>query len=327
MPKETAVSQELVFQIASELLSRDETPSVVAIQRELTKRGGAAGGTAVVARMLSKWRQNAAERLSPAPRVRPDTPPQVVQLADQMSDALFDLALKSAEESYQAKREELAARNSQIEGEMVQIRAEMDALSQRLKDAQKDLANTTETLSSERARSASLEARLEVALQREVELKSDIATLQERVLHLEADKERLQAEHILQLAEESGRHQAAIESERAVWQGERQHLHEQTDRLRQASRQREDDLTRQLAVQTEFAEQYRTQAFAANQTAGKWQGQAESAKTQIEVLQKQLSEMVEQKARAEARNERLDEDIKVLQMDLGQRKDSFGNGQ
>lgn len=305
MAKETAVPRDLVFQIAAECLARDENPSVVTIQRELSKRVGISGGTNVVSRMLSEWREMVASRLMPGQRVRAGVPEELTEMADRMSDLVFELALRKAEETYANDHAALEKERQELQGEMAQVRAGAAETLRQMEDLKRELDLTLASLGDERSRAAVVLSKLEAAMQHEGELKAEIATRNERITHLEADKERLQSNHAHQLAEENARYLSALEAERMAWQGERRHLHEQTDRLRQASKERESDLERQLVSQTGFAEQYRQQAMSANQLAGKWQGQAESLQNQIEHLQKQLTEMTEAKVRAETLSEQL----------------------
>lgn len=315
----SAVSKEMVFEIASNFLARDETPTVSAVQREIGERTGSPGSTNVVGRMLKEWRAMAAQRISPAPRTRPDTPQELVALADKLSDAVFELALQRAEDAFAEDRKAMDKQHLEMIAEMDKVKTASKETQRLMASTQKDLAIAAESLAKEQSRSAAFEARLEVAISHESELKARIAQLIERVTHLESDKERLQAEHASQIAEENARHLGALESERTAWRGERTHLHEQTDRMRQSSKERETDLATQLASQTGFADQYRAQALAANQAAGKWQGQVEALSDQavrvqakMDGLQRQLSEVAEQKVRAEARAERHEEEIALL---------------
>lgn len=319
MPKETAVPSELVFQIASECLARDENPTVVAIQRELVKRLGISGGTQVVSRMLTAWREMAASKLIPNQRIRPGVPEELVEIADRMSDQLYEVAIRKAEESFSEARADLEAQRQSIQAEIERVQADAAETARLMEETKRDLSTTADALGQEQSRAAVLESKLEASLVYEGELKADIAKLNERISNLEADKERLQTDHARQLAEENARYLAALEAERTAWKGERQHLHEQTDRLRQASKEREADLEKQLASQTGFADSYRQQAMLANQSAGKWQGQAESLqgqveglRGQVETLQKQVADLAEAKARAEAKVEQLEMEMSRL---------------
>lgn len=300
MAKPSAVPQDLVFTIAAELLARDENPTTASVQQELTRRIGAPGGTAVVSRMVSAWRADAAAKLSPNRRVRPDTPEVIVALADQLADQMHVFAFEQARASFEKDREALEEERAAMTAEVEQVKTHAAEVAAQLQEAQGRLEREQALLTEEKTRTAGLASKVDMLVEREAELRAQLAELSERNEAKGREIAQIQSEHARQSSEAEARHAASLEAERKVWQGERQHLHEQTDRLRQASKQREDDLTRQLKAQEALADQYRTQAMDARQSAGKYQGQAEASAAMVATLQKQVQELTEQKIRLEA---------------------------
>ena len=286
MPKPTAVNQEIVNTIAAELLARGETPTVNAVQVELKQRTGSAGSSAVVTRCLADWKKQIASRL--VPRTRPDIPGEIVQATDDLVDKIITTANATALAQFEQERIELAATLQTARCEIEAAHRERDEAMSVKAQTDAYLAATREALESAVAQLAVLDARVQEASARELQYMGDLAQLRERIVQQAAAMDKMRAAHDQSITGLVERQQADIATERAVWDGERHHLHVETDRIRQAAIAKERDLSSQLETAKSFADQYRQRNVGLVEQLAKLQGALDEARARIADLDLRL---------------------------------------
>lgn len=282
MPKESSVTQELVFKIAREYYAENgRPPSISLVLGEVARIKGSPGSTAVVTRLLSDFTEIV--KIKMRQRTRDGVDQAIVQQTDSLVDTILQLAEKKATDQFDEERAAFEAERRVWEGTEQEMLASLETKDSALASTQRELQRSNE----ERLR---LEGQLDSLNRMNTDLQTQVARAEERVTLIQQSKDDLQADCARRLDEAAARHQEQLASERESWAGERTHLHEQTDAIRQAAKKAETDLQARIRDLSGANEQLHSQLEASGKEAGRWRGHAEALQKELDVCRAQLSQ-------------------------------------
>lgn len=292
MPKESTVTQELVFGIARDYYAENgRPPSISFVLGEVARIKGSPGSTAVVTRLLSDFTEIV--KLKMRQRTRDGVDQAIVQQTDSLVDTIMQLAANKATAAFDAERSAFEAERRVWEGTAQELQARLETKEGVLASTQRELQKSNEG----RLR---LEGQLDGLNRLNTDLQTQVARAEERVFSIQQSKDALQDDCARRLDDLAVRHQEQLASERESWAGERRHLHEQTDAIRQAAKKSETDLQARIKDLSGANEQLHAQLEESGREAGRWRGHAEALQKELETCRVLLSK----KARGRGRRVR-----------------------
>lgn len=286
MPRPSAISKDLVFQIAYDLMEQGIHPAVNTVQSAIKTITGKAGSTKVVSGFLAQWREEVVTRRKKTPDL--GFASAINESIASLTHALLEDATEQARRMVAGDSSEAQEKLAELSNALAMSQQEVEAGKAALEDANHALASSLRDLDASKTTIVAQAAQLVAAessnarLMEEVaDLKRMVDTLQEK-LHAQAKDHatelgRLHTQAETQLASLRLKHDTEIQREREVWLGERSYLHKQTDEVRQASKERIDHLQSQLEGAKDMVAQYRNRASHLEQQVARWQEIAEQA--------------------------------------------------
>lgn len=326
----SGLNRDEVFRICFELFSERQgrVPAYPAVAERYQERHGFKGSTKVLQEYVREWRAALEEQVS-AP-VKPDLPDEFVAEGTALIQQLYQSALQHANAAFEQLRTESQAQVAQAKG---QLETAEGALRE-LQLAHDELIVEKQTLE---ARVSSLTGEVHTLTRQAAADKARITSLEHEISRADERLRAAQASHEQAVAAEREHaesreaelrriHAGELVREREVFEGERRHLQEQTDRIRQGHVQELGDLRGRVA-QLEQRLEGQNQALAAErEESARLRGENAALGREITCvreqfqqanaqLQEQLADrarieqaLLDQKARGEAletENERL----------------------
>jgi len=278
-----------------EVLKEGGNPSFEAIYTRIGRRGG----NDVVRRLINEVKLEAAQLHEKLILARaPGVPEPLVDILNEFIRTSWDLALSTAQSNFEQARESLALREKALNEENEGLRTAIDEAVQKTVVLQMQLASTEREREERDERIRSQSEEVERLTSRCEDLHNQIAQFQRRIGELEASvqAERERGDNALNAATQ--RHEEALESLTAQNQrvisdlraefdrqmslaedranGERKHLMQETDDLRQ-------DLLREKQALKQAVED-------ANTSAQKTREETRTARAEVAVLKERLAE-------------------------------------
>lgn len=298
MARASSVEYEQVAKACSTLFMNGRNTSFDAVYEEIGRRGSAK----VVQEYISDWRQEIAGRFV-AGRTNPDLPEELVTESDRLLVAVWQLALGKADTAYAGAREQLAAAQRDMETKIAfaqeragEFERETLTLKERLRGLESQLSERNQSIEAMRQEQTETTTLLRTKAEENGTLREEISRLNaileaERTSH-DAALAAERRQHDEALARERERHESAIalerrraseeiEREREVAAGDRRHLMEQTDQIRQAARITQTALSGQLEEARTIADAFRQKAGNAEAQIAYQRGRAETAETEL----------------------------------------------
>lgn len=292
MARESSVDPLAVEKACVELLSQGESPSFPAVFALLGRKGSAA----VVQGYITDFKKKIGTQLGKT-RLVPGLPPALVEASDRHLAEIWQLALHTAEVAYQDARlnldseraamqeliENYSEKFSDLEREVLRLNGKLDAqtveiagliearqaIQDRLLTAEATLNERDGQLAETRVAAASLRATLD----------SDRAIFVEKLdaVHQQHADEvsAIHASHETRIRDLTQQHRAELDRNQAIYDGEKRHLHEQTDAIRQANRQEIDRLKKEIVSLTASLEVQIRAANSAREAIARVSGKIE----------------------------------------------------
>lgn len=292
MARESSVDPRAVEKACAELLAQGESPSFPAVFSLLGRKGSAS----VVQGYITDFKKKLGAQLGKIRDV-PGLPPALVEASDRQLAATWQIALDTAEGAYQDAR-------SKLDGERMDMQATLETHAEKLAESEREGLRLQGRIDAQEVEIAGLnEARQAVQdrllatettlAERETQLSEtrEMAATLRATLDSERAKftEKLDATHI-QHAEEltairaghetiindlTQQHRAELERNQAIYDGEKRHLYEQTDAIRQANKLEIDRLKHDLSSVTVSSELHYRAAHEARDALSKLAGKVE----------------------------------------------------
>lgn len=292
MARESSVDPKAVEKACAELLSQGESPSFPAVFALLGRKGSAA----VVQGYITEFKKRLGAQLGKIRDV-PGLPPALVEASDRQLAATWQLALETAESAYQDAR-------LKLDGERLDMQATLEIHAEKLAKSEREGLRLQGRIDAQDVEIAGLIEARQVAQDR---LLATEITLAEREMQLVETREmaatlratldserakfteKLDATHVQHASELTAiraghetiitdltqQHRADQERNQAIYDGEKRHLYEQTDAIRQANKIEIDRLKQELNSITVSSELHYRAANEARDALAKLAGKVE----------------------------------------------------